>query len=108
MARVRTTIITMAWLVALVSLDAGAPAAANPFLIEASPYKTTATFALRYWSGIGSTSKDLYNLSGSLLVSRLTYDGWRTHAAEGVFRIDLENSLFLKAMSAAACSPRVA
>lgn len=93
MASVRA--IFVGWL-ALVLADAGSPAAANPFLIEAKPPEVTSTFALRYWYGLGSSSKDLYDSSGSVLVSRLTYDGWRTHTAEGFFRVDFADGLFWK------------
>lgn len=73
------------------------PAAANPFLIVAEPPAFTSVFALRYWYGMGSASKDLYDSTGSALVSRLTYDGMRSHSAEGYFRVDNSgSSLFWK------------
>lgn len=76
---------------------ASAPAAANPFIIEAAPTASfTASFALRYWYGMGSTGKDLYDTTGSTLVSRLTYDGLQTHALEGLFRVDHSSGLFWK------------
>jgi len=93
MASARATIVGLIAVGLAVLLS---PAAANPFLIEAQPPVATATFALRYWYGMGSSSKDLFNSSGSQLLSRLTYDGWRTHSAEGVFRVDVSSGLFFK------------
>ncbi|MGE5163989.1 MAG: hypothetical protein ACM3IH_08190 [Sphingobacteriales bacterium] len=49
------------------------PAAANPFIVEKDPAEFTSSFALRYWYGFGSTSKDLYGFTRDDLVSRLSY-----------------------------------
>ncbi|HZD89775.1 MAG TPA: hypothetical protein VE224_06730 [Pseudolabrys sp.] len=77
---------------------ASAPASANPFIIEAPPDTAsfTGSFSLRYWYGMGSTGKDLYDTTGSTLPSRLTYDNLQTHALEGVIRIDHSSGLFWK------------
>lgn len=76
---------------------ASAPASANPFIIEATPTTSfTASFALRYWYGMGSTGKDLYDTTGSILVSRLTYDDLQTHSVEGLIRVDHDSGLFWK------------
>lgn len=96
MAGARKIITIMAGLLAPMLAGAGSPAAANPFLIEPEPPQYTSVFALRYWYGMGSTSKDLYDSTGSELLSRLTYDGWQTHTAEAFFRIDSRDGLFLK------------
>lgn len=53
-------------------------------------------FGLRYWYSAGKTAKDLYNRTGSLLVSRLTYDGLRGHSGEGYGRVDHTSGFFLK------------
>jgi hypothetical protein len=82
---------------ALGLLVSGMPAKGNPFIIEAPPPAFTSTFALRYWYGMGSTSKDLYGLSRDTLNSRLTYDGMRSHSLELVARLDHSNGLFWKA-----------
>lgn len=71
-------------------------AAANPFIIEAEQPAYTATFAMRYWYGMGSTSKDLYGLTRDTLNSRLSYTDLQTHTAEAVFRVDHESGLFWK------------
>ena len=72
------------------------PSVANPFLITPEPPAFTATFAMRYWYGLGSAGKDLYDAGGSLLLSRLTYDGMQTHTLEGVARVDHSSGLFWK------------
>ncbi len=53
-------------------------------------------FAARYWFSVGKTAKDLYNIAGTALVSRLTYDGLRGHAAEGFGRADHTSGLYVK------------
>ena len=72
------------------------PSLANPFLITPEPPAFTSTFAMRYWYGLGSTGKDLYDASGSLLISRLTYDDMQTHTLEGFVRVDHSSGLFWK------------
>ncbi|HXD45052.1 MAG TPA: omptin family outer membrane protease [Pseudolabrys sp.] len=79
------------------ALSAGAHAsAANPFIIEAEKPAFTTTFALRYWYGMGSTSKDLYGLTRDTLNSRLSYTGLQSHSAEAAIRVDHESGLFWK------------
>jgi hypothetical protein len=53
-------------------------------------------FAARYWFSVGKTAKNLHDVPGSALVSRLTYDGLRGHAAEGFGRADHTNGLYVK------------
>lgn len=72
------------------------PAAANPFLIEKEAPAFTSSFALRYWYGMGSASKDLYGFTRDTLNSRLTYDGLRSHSAEIFTRVDNNSGLFWK------------
>lgn len=79
------------------ALSAGAHASAdNPFIIEAEKPAFTTTFALRYWYGMGSTSKDLYGLTRDTLNSRLSYTGLQSHTAEAYIRVDHESGLFWK------------
>jgi len=89
------------WLAAVVASAltvANAPAFANPFIIEAgqseSPFQTT--FGMRYWYGLGNTSKDLYGFTRDTLVSRLTYDRVQSHSLEAFIRMDHESGLFWK------------
>ncbi|HEY5281145.1 MAG TPA: hypothetical protein VIJ67_15465, partial [Pseudolabrys sp.] len=65
----RVTIMALA-----LALSAATQAAvANPFIIEPEKPAFTATFAMRYWYGMGSTSKNLYGFTRDMLVSRLSY-----------------------------------
>ena len=83
---------------ALMMALSGAPALANPFIIEnAAPDRQfTSVFGLRYWYGFDSTSKDLYGLTRDTLNSRLTYDGMQTHSLELFGRVDHTSGLFWK------------
>jgi hypothetical protein len=74
-----------------------APSVANPFLIEdKEPSGFTSSFAMRYWYGMGSTSKDLYGFTRDTLNSRLTYDGLQSHSLEIFSRVDHSSGLFWK------------
>lgn len=84
------------FIIALLMAASVLPAAANPFLIEAEPPAFTSSFGLRYWYGMGSTSKNLYGLARDELNSRLTYDGMRSHSAEIAYRLDSSIGLFWK------------
>ncbi len=67
---------------------AGSCAAANPFIIEQEPSEFTSSFALRYWYGLGSTSKSLYGFTRDELLSRLSYTGLQSHSLEIFTRVD--------------------
>jgi outer membrane protease len=53
-------------------------------------------FDLRFWFGQGNTSKNLYDTSGAVLVSRLTYGDFAIFTGEGVARFDFNNGWFIK------------
>jgi outer membrane protease len=53
-------------------------------------------FGLRYWMNFGQTAKNLYNVPGTEMVSRLTYDGLQGHAIEAFGRIDHTSGFYLK------------
>src|SRR5512139_3053926 len=80
--------------VALVSVSASA----KPFIIEAPApdAQFQSVFGLRYWYGLGSTSKDLYGFTRDTLLSRLTYDGMQSHSLEAFVRLDHTSGLFWK------------
>jgi hypothetical protein len=78
------------------SIAGGAHAGGNPFIVEPEQPAFTASFAARYWYGMGSAGKDLYGLTRATLNSRLTYDGLQSHSAELFGRIDHSSSLFWK------------
>ncbi len=65
-----------------------------------SPVASTPAYSgevgLRFWYGRGSTAKDLYDTTGSALVSRLTYGDLSIYAAEVYARFDYDRSWFLK------------
>jgi hypothetical protein len=91
------------WLGAIVTFGmalACLPAFANPFIIgdsqPASKSEFHSVFALRYWYGLGSASKDLYGLTRGTLNSRLTYDGLQSHSLEAFTRVDHSSGLFWK------------
>jgi outer membrane protease len=53
-------------------------------------------FGLRYWMNFGETAKNLYNIPGTAMVSRLTYDGLVGHAVEAFGRIDHTSGFYAK------------
>ncbi len=53
-------------------------------------------FGLRYWMNFGETAKNLYNVPGTAMVSRLTYDGLVGHAVEAFGRVDHTSGFYLK------------
>jgi hypothetical protein len=56
----------------------------------------TADFGMRFWYGKTTTAKNLYDDSGALLISRLTYGDLSIFAAEAYGRFDLDKRWFLK------------
>ncbi|GLS37822.1 hypothetical protein GCM10010869_34160 [Mesorhizobium tianshanense] len=69
--------------VALCGLTASATAANVPVI--ADPALVSFEGGLRYWYSTGEASKDLYDSSGTLLLSRLTYDRLDAHSGEVFF-----------------------
>jgi hypothetical protein len=62
------------------------------------PSSYTGEVGLRFWYGAGSTGKSLFDPTGTLLVSRLTYDGFSIFSAEAYGRFDLNTGWFLKGL----------
>jgi outer membrane protease len=83
--------------VALAALAPGA-AGAGEFDDPSWPKVSLVTYhtGLRYWYASGNTAKDLYDTTGSLLVSRLTYEKLGMHSGEAFLRGDHSNGMFLK------------
>jgi outer membrane protease len=52
-------------------------------------------FGLR-WMNFGETAKNLYNIAGNAMVSRLTYDGLQGHAIEAYGRVDHTSGFYMK------------
>lgn len=74
----------------------GQPAAQlNQTQTNNSPW--TLDVGTRYWLGFGKYTKDLYGITvEDGMVSRLTYDGYVSNAAEGFWRLGHSNGVFLK------------
>lgn len=53
-------------------------------------------FGLRYWFSSGHSAKDLYNVAGTALVSRLSYEGIYGHSAEAFGRLDHTSGFYAK------------
>ena len=66
----------------------------QPF--DAPPATYTGDFGLRFWYGSSKTAKNLYDNTGSMLVSRLTYANLSIYAAEAYTRFDLNQRWFIK------------
>ena len=79
-----------------IGLSTVAARAGNPFIVEPEKPAFSASFAARYWYGMGDVSKDLYGFTRDMLVSRLTYDGLQSHSCELTGRVDHVSGLFWK------------
>jgi len=62
----------------------------------AAPATYTSDFGMRFWYGSGKTGKTLFDDTGALTVSRLSYDGFSIFTGEGFARFDLSSGWFLK------------
>jgi hypothetical protein len=83
----------------LMSLATAAPLRAGEWAyrpFERPPFTYTADFALRFWFGRTNTAKNLYDISGAYLVSRLTYGDLAIFAAEAYTRFDFDRRWFVK------------
>jgi hypothetical protein len=66
----------------------------RPFDLPAPTY--TADFGLRFWYGRSTTAKNLYDSTGSMMVSRLTYGDLSIFAGEAYGRFDFDRRWFVK------------
>jgi outer membrane protease len=80
------------------SLSTAAPVRAADWSYKAfqPPAWYTADFGLRGWYGTGSTKKNLFDTTGSQLVSRLTYDKFSIVGGEAYTRFDFNSGWYLK------------
>jgi hypothetical protein len=78
-------------------LSVSTPAGGAEFPVVRKPTTMNYELGLRYWYGWGSTAKNLYDTSGSMLVSRLTYDQFQSHSGELFGRVDHSSGWFVKA-----------
>ncbi len=89
-------------IVALIAagLCAATPARAGDWTFHGfdPPATYTGEVGLRFGLGSATTGKNLYDSSGSLLVSRLTYGNMQSYSAEAYGRFDLNTGWFLKGL----------
>jgi hypothetical protein len=99
---VRSILVASARLAAAVAafLSGAAPASAGDWTFHAleAPSSYTGEVGLRFWYGKAKTGKNLYDPSGSFLVSRLTYDNLSMFSAEAYGRFDLNTGWFVKGL----------
>jgi outer membrane protease len=90
--------IALSLAVTLAQLWSTASAAADwrPIWTTTAPPTFSVELGGRYWAGWGKTAKDLYNVAGNALVSRLTYDKLPSHSAEVFGRFDHSYGWFVK------------
>ena len=81
-------------------LCGAAPAGAGNWSFHAldPPSSFTGEAGLRFWYGKTKTGKNLFDSTGSFLVSRLTYDNVSIFSAEAYGRFDLNTGWFLKGL----------
>jgi hypothetical protein len=82
------------------SLFCAAPARAGDWAFHGwePPASYTGEVGLRFWYGKAKTGKNLYDPSGSFLVSRLSYDNLSIFSAEAYGRFDLNTGWFFKGL----------
>ncbi len=81
-----------------ISLPTAVPAGAADWSYKVldTPASFTGDFGLRLWSGHAKTGKNLYDATGTQLLSRLTYDNLTIFTGEGYGRFDFNTGWFLK------------
>ncbi len=81
-----------------ISLSTAAPVHAGEwgYKIFEPPATYTSEFDLRFWYGMGSTKKNLFDDTGALLLSRLNYSDLSVVSGEAVVRFDFNNGWFVK------------
>jgi hypothetical protein len=71
-------------------------AAPQRFAVRPVPSAFDGELGVRYWFSSAKTAKDLYDVPGGSMVSRLTYDGMHGHAGEGFGRVDHTSGFYTK------------
>jgi opacity protein-like surface antigen len=69
-----------------------------PGIVAKAPYvrEFEVEFGARYWLSSGKTAKDLFDISGTAMVSRLTYGDVTAQTAESFVRVDHWSGAFVK------------
>jgi outer membrane protease len=96
----RSILAAFTWLAAAVaaSPSGAAPVGAGNWTFHGfePPASYTGEVGLRFWVGKAKTGKNLFDTTGSSLVSRLTYDNLSMFSAEAYGRLDLNTGWFVK------------
>jgi hypothetical protein len=81
-----------------ISLSTAAPVRAADWSLHAveTPATFSGDFAVRFWFGRSRTAKDLYDDTGTLLVSRLTYKDMSLFTGEAFSRLDFNTGWYVK------------
>jgi len=81
-------------------LAVAAPAGADNWTFHGfdPPSSFTGDVGLRFWYGKGTTGKSLFDPTGTMMVSRLTYENLMIFAPEAYGRIDLNTGWFVKGL----------
>jgi hypothetical protein len=81
-----------------VSLATAAPVAAADWsrTIASVPETYVGDFGMRFWFGRAQTKKDLFDTSGTILVSRLDYNDMSIFTGEAFSRLDFNTGWFIK------------
>jgi outer membrane protease len=99
---VKSNLAVLAWLAGTIAASpfGAAPASAGDWAFHGleAPATFTGEAGLRFWSGKAKTGKNLYDIGGAALVSRLTYDNLSIFSAEAYGRFDLNTGWFLKGL----------
>jgi hypothetical protein len=81
----------------VLSLSTAAPVAAADWSRSiAAPVSYVGDFGVRFWVGRAQTKKNLFDTSGSMLVSRLDYYDMTVYTGEAFSRLDFNNGWFIK------------
>src|SRR5262245_2663612 len=75
---------------------APAPVATDWTRSVAVPASYVGDLGIRFWFGRAQTKKDLFDTSGSVLVSRLDYHDMNIFTGEAFSRLDFNNGWFIK------------
>ena len=79
------------------SLSTAAPVAATDWARSvAVPASYVGDLGVRFWFGRAQTKKDLFDTSGSVLISRLDYHDMNIFTGEAYSRLDFNNGWFIK------------
>src|SRR5262245_53584978 len=81
-----------------ISLSTGAPVAAADWspAVVAVPAAYVGELGTRFWFGRAQTKKDLFDPSGTMLLSRLNYSDINIFTGEAFSRLDYNNGWFIK------------